>query len=260
MPIEKKELDDQTIQDILDKKDSDAKDQKTEPPAIDKDAHEKAVKAEKNLNTLLEKHGFESTEDLVDALESNSALAKKLGDRDLDAIIKAADTLEGYEAIWAAEETKRQKEDETDDDRFSRLEKELQDLKDEKVRERDQEKATRESQEALEAHEAAVTAISREQDISEGQIPFFKEFMGVNNPILDVDLDNKAAVRKMLKDQSKKYNDFVTGIIKGYTEGKIKLADVPAVEPPGPEKKEAKNLKEARGMAKERLLGLFKNK
>ena len=256
MPIEKQILDDKTIETIT-KGGTSSKAVDDKIDVIDKEVHEKAVNAQKSLDGLLEKHGFESVDDVIDALESKSTISKKLGDRDLDAIIKAAETLEGYEAIWAADEIKRQNADDTDEGRISRLEKELQSFRDEKKSEKDKERAAKESKDAIDAYEEIATSISKENDIPEGQIPFFKEFMGINNPILDVDLDDKIAVRKMVKDQTKKYNSFVNGIIKSYTEGKIKLVDIKPADPVVPDKPQAKNLKEARNMAKDRILGFF---
>ena len=230
------------------------------PPVIDKEVHEKAVASQKELTGLLEKSGFETVDELIDGLESNSALAKQLGGKDLDKIIKASDTLEGYEAHWAAEEAKLKAGVEPDEDaRISAVEKELKDFKEQKAKEEATSKAAKESQEALEVYEATVAVTAKESEITEGQLPFFKEFMGVDNPLLDVDLDDKAAVRKAMKGQSKKYSDFVQATIKGYTDGKIKMVEIKPVEPVVPDKPEAKNLKEARKMAKERLLG-FLNK
>ena len=227
------------------------------PPVIDKEVHEKAVASQKALDGLLEKSGFETVDELIDGLESNSALAEKLGGKDLDSVINASETLEGYEAHWAAEEAKVKKDDQTEDDRIAILEKEIKDFKDEQTKEKATSKAAKESQEALEAYEVTVATTAKESEIAEGQLPFFKEFMGVDNPLVDVDLDDKAAVRKAMKNQTKKYNDFVQKTIKSYTDGKIKLVEIKPVEPVVPDKPEAKNLKDARKMAKERFLGFF---
>lgn len=252
MPIEKQVLDDQTLQTITEGKIVDGT-----TPVIDKEVHEKAVGAQKSLDGLLAKHGFESVDDVIDALESGGALAAKLGERDLDRIIKAADTLEGYEAHWAAEEVKTHRASETEDDRISRVESELKAFKDEKAKEEADARRSKESQEALDVYEAAVAVTAKESEITEGQVPFFREFMGLDNPMIDVDLDDKAAVRKAMKDQTKKYNDFVQKTIKSYTDGKIKLVDIKPTEPIVPDKVEAKNLKESRKIAKEKFLGFF---
>lgn len=259
MTIEKNEITDATLQVIKEGGDPNADPNKggDKPFTVEKEVHEKAITAQKSLDGLLEKHGFETVDEVIDALESGSTLAKKLGDKDLDAIIKAADTLEGYEAIWAADEAKIKKEDETDDDRIAILEKEIKAFKDEQLKKEATSKAAKESQAALEAYEATVANTAKESDIPEGQLPFFKEFMGINNPVLDIELDDKAAVRKVMKNQSKKYNDFVQTIIKGYTDGKIKLVEIKPAEPVVPDKPEAKNLKEARKMAIENLKGFF---
>ena len=250
-------VDDKTVQPIVDgiKPDGDVK---PDVPVIDKEVHEKAVASQKTLDGLLEKSGFENVDELIDGLESGSALAKQLGGKDLDAIIKAADTLEGYEKHWAAEEAKLKTGIEPDeDDRITALEKTVKDFKDEQTEKETKAKEKRESQEALDLHEATVAVTAKENEIPEGQLPFFKEFMGVDNPLNEVDLDDKAAVRKALKGQSKKYSDFVQTVIKGYTDGKIKMVEIKPVEPVVPDKPEAKNLKEARSMAMERFKGFF---
>lgn len=76
--------------------------------------------------------------------------------------------------------------------------------------------------------------------------------MGVDNPINEVDITDKAAVRRLTKAGTKEINAFAQVIIKDYLDGKIKIPKVTPIVPDGGDDaakaKEPKNLKEAKAI------------
>ena len=271
MPIEKKEIDDKTISELwgpgkpdADKVDKPDKD-KVDKPVDDKDKDTdkpdpaEAKAAEERISSLLDKHGFDDFEELIDALEESEEFVQKLGNRDLDQLIKDADyldTMQKWQADVSTKGTPKPSEDDEEDDRVSRLEKTIKVLLDEKNSEKEAKTRAEESKRVLDGFKNLVTSTLDEQKVPDEHKPFLMELLGVDHPTLDVDLDNKVAVRKALKGGVKKYNDFVTTIIEGYRKGKIKIPEItPTEKPPAEEPTKVKDLSHARKIAAELISG-----
>jgi hypothetical protein len=274
MTIQKQELDDKTIEEIWGPKAVDAKDQedpKKEDPIKDeadpdkadpdkgdptKDPIEPKTKdeAQQVIDDIMEEHGFEDLDDLVEAVASTKEVAKKLGTRKLDDLIKAAETLEKLDQQYIDQE-----EGETDEAKeIARLKRENQALKAEKESDQETQNAREQALAGLKAHENLVASILEGQEIPVEHTDFLKTFLGVNSPVLDVDLDNKVAAKKIIRGMVKQYNDFVGTVIKSYTEGKVKIPDITPIDTtPESKGKVISSLKDARRVTAEILSGKF---
>lgn len=225
-----------------------------------------AIEAQGRVNKLLEQYEFENLEELSEALDVSGGLINKLGNRDLDQLIKDADTLAAYNEYWKAHPASDgsgsdEGDSDDDDDKTTRLIQSLRDevkeLKDERVKEQAEKDALEASKNVLETYEKTATSVLEGQEIPKEHLPFIKEMMGIGNPAVDVDLDDIVAVKKMARAQLKKYNDFVNKVIKDYTDGKLKIVDVTPIEEPNPDddKPKVKNLKDARKVLTELFTG-----
>ena len=277
MPIEKKEIDDKTIAEIwgpgadkpedkptdkpADKPEDKPSDKPEDKPTLDKETYDKAVAAQGRIEKVMEKHGFEEFDELVDALQDSQKLRDELGNRDLKQLIKDADYLDTLTRWQADQVTKKDVEDEETDEKVARLERELKEFKTQQQKEKDEEAQRKESAQAISDYNELVTSTLENQEIPKEHRPFVAALLAVDNPMLDVDLDNKVAVRKALKGQLKVYNGLVNAIIKDYREGKVKIPDITPTDtnPPEPPAK-VKDLKHARSIAAEILSGkIFKH-
>jgi len=225
----------------------------------------KGEKAKEFVEDILDEYGLESADDLKTFMANLNELRGKIGDQDLDQILANSKTLETYQAHWAKQERERLKESETPEQTIARLEKENQDLATEKSKAKDQQKAARAAEAALENfNDTVMSIISAESGgvVKEYQ-PFLAEFLGVNNPINEVNIEDKAAVRKLSKDAVKKLEKFEQVVIKRYLDGKIKIPKVTASTAGGETldtDKGPKNLKEARGILRESLRAIVGKK
>ena len=212
-----------------------------------------ARQAEKTLNKLLEDNDVESIDDLVELVQSGRKVVGKVDPDSLDEIIDKASTLDRYNEHWNRERELEAEENEDPDERSERLRRENEQLK----RERAMRKAAEDNKRALETFEGQIKSGVSEAlpDAPAGQVSFIEEFLTIGNPAVDVDITNKVAVNKAIRDGIKKVEKFKQQIIKDYLAGKEKIIDVKPVDAGGiTQPGEVKTLKDAR----KAFLGMFK--
>ena len=248
------EVKDETIKDLTtDDKVSSADDDKTLAPDEKTTA---ALKAQDDLSNLLEDHGFDSIEDLTEAMQAGGKLKEDLGDLDLSEVLGKAQEMDRTRAYWAEEKAKQAKDDEDPDDTIGRLEKEVRQLKSSRKDDESKAQAVESNQKALDGFNSEVTSfIEKQEDYPKEYGPFTELFMGVNNPANEIDITSKAATRKMCKDGVKKVREFEQVVIKRYTDGKIKIPSITKTEAPDVASagKDVKTLKDARKVMTETL-------
>jgi len=221
---------------------------------------EAAMKAKGELDDLLETHGYDSLEDLTEAVQKSKTVLSKIGTTDIEEILEKANTLDRYNEYWANEELKKKDVELEDSDRIAKLEKELNDFKSSKSKEESSRKAQEEAEKVIQNYANEITSfIGKQEEIPEEYRPFAHEFLGVNNPFNEIDIADKVAVRKMAKDNVKKIQDFEQAVIKRYRDGKIKIPEISSTEGAAPETGEViiKNLKESRKGMLESLTKYF---
>lgn len=250
-------IEDKTNVDVTDKK----VDDKDKSSSIDAGEFEKAKESAKALTSLLEDHGFDSKEDLIEALSSGKDLKDQLGETELKDILEKANTLDKYEQYWAAQDDKKKVEDEDTDEKVTRLEKELTSFKTSKQDEELRRSTLDESQRVLETFNTEVKGlIEKNEAIPKEYRPFVGEFLGVGNPANEVEITKLVDVRKMAKEGMKKIEDFEQAVIKRYREGKLKVPDITPTEPIDTEaikEHKPKNLAESKKMMGEILTKQF---
>lgn len=251
------EIKDITKVDVTDKK----VDDKDKSSSIDPGEFEKAKESAEALSSLLKDQGFDSTEDLIKALSSGNELKGKIGDAKVEDILAKAKTLDSYEQYWAAQDTKTKREEETSDETIARLEKRLDAFESGKKREDLQKSQLDESKKVLDAYGSEVKdVVEKNEAISEEYRPFVGEFLGIDNPANEVDITNRAEVRKMAQDGIKKVQNFEQAVIKRYLDGKIKIPEMTKTEPTEPDTVKdlkPKSIAEAKKMSVELLTKHF---
>lgn len=212
-----------------------------------------ARQAEKSLQKLMADNDVEDLDDLIDLVQSGKKVIGKIDPDGLDEIIDKASTLARYEEYWDRQKEEERMAEEEPEETAARLAKENAALK----AERNRQKAIEENQKALRNYDTAVLTGIKEAlpTLPPDQGKFLAEFMGVGNPALDVEITNKAAVTKVVRDGVKKFEKLKQQIIKDYLAGKDRIVDVPRIESGGvPGSGEIKTLKDAR----KTFLSMFK--
>jgi len=223
-----------------------------------------ARETEKKVQGIMEANGFESFDDLVEHIQLGKTLKGKVGDVDaLEKTLAKAATLEKYEKYWAEQKEKQLRETETPEERADRLERELKEVKGKQDADKKAKEAETAAQKAIKEYDAEVTTLLSE--LPKDQKAFLSEFLGVGNPINDIDITDKKAVKKVVADGRKKLEAFQQATIKAYLAGKLEIPDIGTSgggAKPAPGAQENKNfkLRDARKELLERGVALLKGR
>lgn len=214
-----------------------------------------------DVDTILDEHGLESPEELQEWLKNYRDLKGRIGDEDFDEIVEGYETLKTYQGEWAKQEEAKLREKETPEETIARLEKEKAELAGKRKQERQQIKNAESAKKAIDGFNKTVnSAIEANADVPKEWRPYVAEFMGVDNPIHEVDIEDRAAVRKLAKAGVAKMQKFANMVIKQYADGKLEIPKVSTSETPTPETakpKQAKNLSEARKILHESISNIL---
>jgi len=234
-----------------------------------------ALEAKEKLGSLLELYGADSVKDLETVLKSGTELNKKLGNANIDAILEKAGKLDRYEEYWEEQERLMKNKGSGDDDldleddstkKLKALEKELYDIKSgvKKITsEKDAERALKEAELIVEKYKDEVNSfMGSQKDVPEEYRSFAATFFGVENPFNEIDITDKVAVRKMVKEGIPKLQEFEQAVIKRYVDGKIKIPTMTRTEPSEPSDKKpiVKNLKEAKAFLLDAIPAIMRGK
>lgn len=269
------DVQDQTSQDLSsEESSSDASEQKTDTDTgtdagqkPDTDTSEGAegkpegvgTKADQEfMENLLLDYGLDSPEQLKDLINEMEDMKDRLGGEDIDDLLDNKALMQKYQQHWAAEEARKKKEAETPEETIVRLEKEIteRDKRDQSDKAK-QERAREANRLLTDFNNTVNKTINSMKEVPKEYRGFLAAFMGVDNPVNDVDLNDKGKIVDLTKKGGKKLMEFEQAVIKRYLAGK---AEVPKVKPstettPETEKKPVKNMNEARA----RLTELAKN-
>lgn len=219
----------------------------------DGQADDKLSGGKLDVEEILDEYGLDSPEELKDFLASLNEMKGKIGDNDLDTLLENTKTLNQYQENWKAREEEKRRENETPEQTIARLEKEKQDLKTKHLTQAERIKKAKEAEQALDDFTDTVSQVIKStKSLPKEYRPFAAKFLGIDNPINEVDITDKAAVRRLTKAAVEKdISDFEQTIIKRYLAGKVKVPNVTPTEPtPGAtsemDARNPKNLSEAK--------------
>ena len=181
----------------------------------------------KTAKSLMEKNELDSVEDLVELFESGKKVKGKQVDLDkLDEIADKAAKLDKYEAYWRDQEERRKRGDEDPQETIARLDKELK-AKNAAERQKEYQMAQAEqAKKAISSFERDVTDLVREMEIPKDQASFVREFFGVGNPVNDIDITDRKAIRKLVAEGIKKKEAYDQAVIAAYLKTKDSIPKV----------------------------------
>lgn len=235
------------------------------PEKPDLDQKPTPSEIEVKAQALLKTAGVDDLEELEDLLTEAHEIKGKLGDKDIETLLRSQEELTRRISEIEEARLKAARENETPEETAARLEKELHE---EKTKNQRKEKADRDQKAAIEEAQKAVAAYGKtikelldtEPGLTEEDKAFIAFASGVENPFNDIkDITNKREVTKAFKQILKTWNGHRQTTVKGYRDGKIKIPDITPAGPgvaPDPSLKVG-NLKDARKIASARLFGHF---
>lgn len=208
------------------------------------------------MEDLLDEYGLENAEDLKDFISNLSDVAEKLQGEDIDDLLDNKALMVRYQQQWAAKEAATLEEKETPEETIARLKKEKQEMAQDAARQRSKQAQAEEAQRLLGSFNNTVHKTIRSiKEVPKEYRNFLSLFMGVDNPINDVDLADRGKVIGLTKKSAKMLMDFEQAVIKRYLAGKAKVPAVTTTQDSTTDDKpgEIKNLRDARKTLMERI-------
>ena len=214
----------------------------------------------KTIKGLLDEYEISSPEELKTFVAKLATLKDDVGDANLEELKEHSALLKRYQKVWAEDKEKEREDNETPEETIARLKKEkLEERRKFKEQEAEQEKF-QENKRALTFFTNTVkSTIKAQEDLPAAYHNHLTEFLGIENEIHEIDLEDKTAIKRITKSAAKKIMAFEQDVIKRYIKGKAKVVKMTtSSDSTPPETKKVKTLKEARGILKSRLDKIFK--
>jgi len=223
---------------------------------------EAALKSQETLNKILADGDFNSAEELVESIQKGNGLLSKLGDRDLAAVLDDSATLHKYEDHWARDAEAKKEEGEEPEDTIKRLKGEKAKAEKNLAAERHSQEEVAENVAAVRAFDSNVISVVDNEEVTDLAKPIVLRLLGVKNPMIAVDINNKSDVKKAAKSLIKDFNSFLTdyekAAIQRYVDGKSKVETITKSDDTVSDTKRIpKNLDEAREIAREGMKRVF---
>jgi rubrerythrin len=219
-----------------------------------------ARQTEKKVTEIMDQHGYDNLDEMMEDLVSSRTLAKEVGDRDIKKLLSAQEELEKIHAYWAEQELKKKREDELPDETISRLEKQLKEFSTSKQQEEKHRKEQEEADRFWARYDNDITSFIESKDnVTGAEKTFFDAILRKDSFINNVNVQDRAEVKKMTKQVSKLVEDFKSAIIEDYRNGKIETPKMTSTQEPVTSLKETKpkNIKESGNVAVEILRKRF---
>lgn len=189
-------------------------DDKEKPPPYDQDPKWKAARAaEKKVNDLLESHGYDSMDELVEALNRGQTLSQLVGNYDANELVNEYQEFQRVKQYWAEQEAARQKANEQPEETIARLEREKKEIIEGRKREEADRQAIEESKRVVQEFDDGVRKfVNSDPDISDSDKKMLVQFLGVDNEMTVVDYTDKAAVKRALGAGKQRFSKFIKDI------------------------------------------------
>jgi hypothetical protein len=186
--------------------------------------------ARDSFNDLLGKNGYKDADELMADLQTGVNLQNIVGDRNAEELVEAANKWAQAEEYWAEQEARQQHQGESAEDRAVRLERENAELKKTRQAEKERLVAQKESEAALQKFGNEVNSAIDEAKLGSDEANIAKLFLGVDNPMDNVDVSDKRAMRVAINKGMKQFTGFVQAIkqaaIDEYATGQSKITPI----------------------------------
>lgn len=194
------------------------------------------LKLLKVAKSLIEANGLEDVSELTDLVESGKKVHGKQVDLDkLDEILAKANKLDQYQKHWEAQEELRKRGMETPEQTIARLQAERESERTERTKREQADIEAANAKKAVMFYESEIkNQLDDVEGLSADERGFLAYTLGVGNECNDINITDKRAIKRILSDSVKKYNNLVKSIkeqaIKEYREGKASIPSVPSTD------------------------------
>ena len=215
--------------------------------------------ANAKLQKILKANDLDDPDDLDDLVKSGKTVKGKNINLDaLDEIREKAERLTKYEAYWADQKKRQERETADPNERAEKAERELDNERSQRQREIASKRQMEETKKAIASYEKEVQGLIDEATIPKEHQGIIQELFGIGNASNDVDITDKKAIKKLVADGIKKVDAFKQSVIaEDLKEKKGVVKTGQGAESVGDGKTPRMNLKEARKVASEQMMGVF---
>lgn len=181
------------------------------------------------IDTIMDEQGFDSPQEIADALKAGMTVQELLDGRDPEELITDADAFRSQQEQQAAEAARLQMEQETPEESIERLLKENQSLREGHQADEDARQAEAENKRILSTFNESLENVieSMDDSASDDVRQLVKLSLGLDNEVNTVDMRNKAATKKAAKTVTGQIRDLIGRIeqaaVDRYAEGKGNL-------------------------------------
>lgn len=204
------------------------------------------------IEGILDRFGLDSAEELGTFIENLAGMKEKLGDEDVEDLLAVKKQMISYQAEWAKQEEAQRREKETPEETIARLEAKNKELSSSAAKREQAEKERQQAKQLMSGFNKTVTGALKEiKDLPKYAKSFLQEHFGVDNPMHDIDMTDKAGIKKLVADGAKKFETLRAAIIEDYqkTGGPVPKMDPTTTPAPAERDGKIKNMKDARRVA-----------
>jgi hypothetical protein len=224
-------------------------------------------KTQEQITDLLDKYQLGSAEELDEFIGNLSSLKEKLGTEDIEELLANKKALAKIKADWQRAEESKRRETETPEQTIERLEREINKRDQERQLDEQAKLQAAEDRKAINNFNSYVSkSVDGLEGLTKPEAKFVKKYLGVNNPIHDIELTDSKGITKLIHTAAKDYQALKDSIIEDYEKNGRrtvesdktggKLPPMSRGVEPGSDTGEVqpKNLRDAREIAKKQLL------
>ena len=223
------------------------------------DVDKKAADKTQAVQSVLDEYDIDSPEQLGEFLKNLSGLKDQLGKNNLEELKENSALLKKYQKHWAKDEAAKKEDGETPEETIDRLKKDNRRIDKELRDDREKQDKAIESDRDLKTFNSTVTSsVEANKDLPAEYRPFLKEFLGVENEINEVDLNDKAGVKRIAKAGAKKLLEYNQLVIKQYLKGKVETPIISSAAETASDKPVKITRKNAKAIAIERIKAFVK--
>jgi hypothetical protein len=222
MPPEEKVRDDTTV-DVSGKPDASVDNDKGSAgdkdgkAATDAKTADGSGKTPAKLEEVLGKYGLDGAEDLDEFIGNLATLKEKIGSESVEELLANKKELQKIQADIARAEEARRRESETPEETIQRLENQLKQEKGIRQQEAAEKARAVENEKLIKSFNNYVGgAVDGLEGYSKTEQKFLKQFLGVNNPIHDIELTDSAGIKKIIASADKQYKKLREAIIEDF--------------------------------------------
>lgn len=204
------------------------------------------------IEGILDRFGLDSPEELGTFIENLAGMKERLGDEDVEDLLAVKKQMLSYQAEWAKQEEAQRREKETPEETIARLEKQNKDLSNRQAQQEQSAKERAQAKQLMTTFNKTVTGALKEvKDLPKYARSFLQEHFGVDNPMHDIDMSDKAGIKRLVADGAKKFEVLRAAIIEDYqkTGGPVPKMDPTSTPAPGQTGEKIKGMKDARRVA-----------